>query len=76
MSVHKPKLEPEDLKHPGVLITAHSGAARGRTTGKHRLCKMEGCTGLQVQVQWKKGRPTWECTKALEFKTKLCKLLE
>lgn len=41
------------------------GRLRGRLTGGHRVCPLEGCHGARLGVRWPDGRLTWPCTKGM-----------
>lgn len=69
-------LTPDDLKKKGVLVTSADGTHKGRTTGDHRRCDLEGCSGRKFKVKWGKGRPTWVCSKGLVYFKKLVRLME
>lgn len=69
-------LEPNDLQKQGVLVTSSDGTQKGRTTGDHKLCDLEGCTGRKFKIKWSKGRPTWVCSKGMVFLKKLARLCE
>jgi hypothetical protein len=50
----------------GTPVYSADGKERGLTTGGMRLCSMEGCTGIRLDVKWPDGKRTRPCSKGLK----------
>lgn len=50
----------------GTRILSRIGSLVGYTTGAGYLCRLEGCRGMRITVNWGKGRHTHPCTKGLK----------
>lgn len=64
----------ETLKE-GVLVYSRDAKHRGKLTGSHRICGLEGCRGLQLTVRWEDGKITYPCTKGMIFRKKSWRIL-
>jgi hypothetical protein len=53
------------LQAAGTTIWSRDAKARGVTTGVHKHCPMEGCTGIRIGVRWKDKKITWPCAKGM-----------
>ncbi len=57
----KDAVTPRPVK-PGVPVYARGTSADpGKTTGRTRLCSLEGCGGTRVHVAWPDGTRTMPC---------------
>jgi len=45
-----------------IKVHSRGGESTGKTTGRHRLCHLEGCRGLRLSVKWPDGKTTFPCT--------------
>lgn len=50
---------------PDQTVISRDGTERGKTTGAHYHCSMEGCTGHRVVVRWADGKITRPCSKGM-----------
>lgn len=50
-----------------IRVWARGGKVYGRPTGRTRLCRLEGCRGLRIEIEWPKGRKSWPCSKGMSF---------
>jgi hypothetical protein len=50
---------------PNTKVRSRDGDARGEATGSTHRCRLEGCNGLRVTVQWENGRTTFPCYKGM-----------
>ena len=42
-----------------------AGDEFGTFTGTHRVCQLEGCSGIRLGVRWPDSRITWPCSRGL-----------
>ena len=49
-----------------IKVTSRTGVV-GKTTGKTRLCRNKGCTGIRIGIKWSDGKVTYPCSKDMTF---------
>lgn len=49
----------------GYTVISRNGKSKGKTTGAHYRCTMDGCTGQRVVVRWRGGKTTRPCSKGM-----------
>ena len=53
-----------------IKVTSRTGNIVGKTTGKTRLCRDKGCTGIRIGIKWPDGKITFPCSTDMTFSPK------
>ena len=54
------------MVHRGERVVSRDRQAVGLTTGGVRSCRLEGCLGLRIGVRWPDGKLTWPCSRGMQ----------